>query len=388
MARINEFDGNGYVDMTIETNQIDKEEMDDLFEFIAGHKEIYLFGRGLCGKGMHEYFEVCGFDKINGFVTSETFNEFLEKYKINESGLILSLKSDYYREILPMLLKTIQINDVFFLSEKTKRVFTQTFSRDYLNDNLWLSLPLALHCNINCASCNMFSPLCLPEFYLLKNVKRDIERIKSINPRFKKINITGGEPFLNPQALEILSYIRKAYPKLKIDIYSNGILLEKFSDKQFEILSQLKVEIHITEYEGFSEKLKKVYEKFDEWDIDYAVDFTDEKKLFYKKTIDFEKGTPVYDYINCQYYTFCFGIFLYDEKLYKCPMALNSEKINKYSKKSIMRTDKDYLNLQNVESINQIHDFWRSRLPMCGYCPRVTEVINWKKSERIIQEWM
>ena len=51
-------------------------------------------------------------------------------------------------------------------------------------------------------------------------------------------------------------------------------------------------------------------------------------------------------------------------------------------------TEKDYLELKDVTSAKQIYDFWKSRLPMCRYCPRVTEAITWKRSEKKIEEWM
>ena len=79
---------------------------------------------------------------------------------------------------------------------------------------------------------------------------------------------------------------------------------------------------------------------------------------------------------------------MYNGKLFKCPMALNVDKINMYSNKKIEFTPNDYLDLSNVNSVDQIYDFWQSRLPMCDYCPRVTETFTWRKSERKIEEWM
>jgi hypothetical protein len=120
----------------------------------------------------------------------------------------------------------------------------------------------------------------------------------------------------------------------------------------------------------------------------FVINRTDEQKLFYKKVIDFDKQVSVYDYINCQYYTFAFSVFMYNGKLFKCPMAMNVDKINQYSKKKLEITDEDYLELDHLKSEEQLYGYWKNRMQMCGYCPRVTEAFQWKKSERKIEEWM
>lgn len=388
MAKIKEFNGNDYVDNTIGENEIDKTDMDNLLSFLAKHKNVYLFGEGLCGTGMAEYLSVCGYKNVRGNVTSNSFEQKLKQYQIGIDGIILSLKADYYAEILPLILKKISINDILFLKEKTKQIFTRTFSRDYLKNHMWLTLPIALHCNINCASCNMFSPLCKKELYTLDSVRRDIAVIKEINLNLNRINITGGEPFLNTEIVEILKYIRSEFESIKIDLYTNGLVINNLSDEQLEAIAMNEIEFHITEYGVNPEKLDILYQRLDRLNISYVVDYLDENKLFYKKVIDFDKSVPVYEYINCQYYTYCFALFMYNGKLFKCPMALNVDKINMYSNKKIEFTPNDYLDLSNVNSVDQIYDFWQSRLPMCDYCPRVTETFTWRKSERKIEEWM
>lgn len=387
MGEIRRYDGNSYVNITLDDNQIEVNEMDNLLHFIHSHKNIYLFGKGLCGTGMKEFFDVCQFDNIRGFVTSDTFEEMLSDYHKERDGIILSLKADYYAEILPLVLDKFQLKDVLFLKEKTKQIFIKTFSQSYFNDMFWLTIPLSLHCNINCASCNMFSPLCEPENYKLKKVISDLKKIQATGIKLNKINISGGEPFLNPEIVDILVNIRDLYPDLKIVVYTNGMLIDRLSIQQLELLKKCQLEFQITEYGINTEILQNVYYKFDNLGIRYIVDYTNEKKLFYKKVIDFDKSASIYEYINCQYYTYCFALFMYDGRLYKCPMALNADNINKYSEKKLERTEEDVLDVEAVGSTQQIYDFWRSYKPMCAYCPRVSKAFTWRKSEQKIEEW-
>ena len=125
MGKIKEFNGNNYVYDTIEVNQIEPKEMNNLVNFIKEHKKIYLFGKGACGTGMAEYLSVCKFRNVIGNITTENFNEKMNTYKEGEDGIILALKSDYYVEILPYILKKIKWKDILFLKEATKNMFVK-----------------------------------------------------------------------------------------------------------------------------------------------------------------------------------------------------------------------------------------------------------------------
>lgn len=387
MSKIREYNGNNYSNSIVDYYNIDETDMENIIFFIRKYDEIYLYGNGQCGSGMKEYFDICGFHNIKGFVTSDTLQEFAKGYKRQKCGIILALKSDYYSEILPGLLKLVDVEDVLFLKERSKLVFMNTFSREYLSRNFWINLPIAKHCNINCASCNMFSPLCAREFYTLESVRKDMEKIKKIGIPLTHINITGGEPFLNPEILDILMFIRDMFPETRIDVYTNALLMANYGDQEFEKLGKCDLIFYITEYGIDMDGLSAVYQRMDEFHIKYESNYTDGTKEFYKKTIDFEHAVPKYEYINCLYYTFCRAVFVFEGKIYKCPMAMNREYINRVSEKKIEMSNKDYLVLADVNSSEEIYDFWRSRLPMCSYCPRTTEIVTWHRSERKIEEW-
>lgn len=386
MGKIQEFNGDDYVDITLKDNQIS--DLDRILTFIGSHKKIYLFGNGNCGKGFNEYLKIGNVVKINGFLTSDNWQDFLNVYQSGIDGIVLTLSSDYYAEVLPLIWNTIKLEDILFLNENSKRIFIQSFSDEYIKKHFWLTLPLAKHCNVNCASCNMFSPLCEREFYSLESVKKDLLKFKEMDFYLEKINVSGGEPFLNPEAVDILQCIRDMFPDVRIDVYTNGIPFMSFTEEQLEGLRLSGVNIQITEYEVSIHKMQDIYDKLDQAELSYKVDVYDSVKKFYIKPIDFRGNVNEYDYIDCQYYTFCFSLFLFNGKAYKCPMTMNVDAINNYSENKLEISPEDYLVLSQVESSQQIYDFWKSRLPMCRYCPRVKEVVTWRKSKKRIEEWM
>lgn len=390
MSKVYEFNGNDYIKYVIDENEIDQDEMHTLLVFINSHKNIYLYGNGLCGQGFGAFANKSGFGNIKGYITSETLDDFFAHYDSGKDGVILTLKSDYYAEIMPMLFNRIAVEDILFLSEKTKRKFMLPFSDEYIKNNFWLTLVVSKNCNINCTSCSMFAPLCKPEYYTLAEVKRDLAKVKAIGLPLKKINITGGEPFLNKEIIDILLTVREAFPNLKMEVYTNAFLANSYSDEQFLLMKKAAPEFHVTEYGVYTEALRTVYEQFDKHDINYVVNQYNEEKKFFKKRIDFTGSVAPYEYINCQFYSFCYDLYMFDGVLYKCPLAMNIENINALIKQKIKISTQDYLQLSKVNSYDEIHKFWKSKLPLCRYCPSVTydDVIPWKKSERKIEEWM
>lgn len=386
MNSVRKFNGDEYVDLALNENQVT--DLDKMLSFINNHKNVYLFGRGKCGQGVYKYLKTCNLTDGVDFVTSDNLDDFMRKYEKGTDGIILSLKADYFRDILPKIWGKIDSDDIFFLRERSKEIFVNSFSDEYIKNHFWISLPIAKHCNINCSACSMYAPLCDCEFYSLESVKKDLSKIKEIGLPFAYINITGGEPFLNPEALEIIEYIRELYPSTRIDVYTNGVPLLKFEHDQFNRLKNCEIELQITEYKPTKGKLDYVYEMMNYSQISYRVDFFEETKLFFKKPIDLVNEVPITEYINCQYYAYCFSVFIFNGVVYKCATALCADAINKYAGGKLNVTEKDYLDLSNIISSDQIYDFWKSRLPMCRYCPRATESFEWKKSERKIEEWM
>ena len=388
MLKENGYNGNEYVDYILEENQINIDDMNNMINFINNHSNVYLYGKGMCGSGFKEYSTICGFNNVKGFITSDTVDEFLNQYEQGKDGIILTLKSDYYRDILPLLWGVVNREDILFLLEKTKDIFVRVFSKEYLATHMWLTLPMTKHCNINCASCNMFAPICKPECYTLEQVKKDLTIIKDIRIPLTKINITGGEPFLNPEIISVLKLIRETFPSTKIEFFTNAILADRLSDDELIELASCRAEFQITDYGIERDKLESVYAKFDHYNIDYRINYNDENKVFFKKSINFDGDTPAYEYISCQYYTFCMRPVLYNGKLYKCPLALNADNINNFFDKKLEVTSLDFLDINSVDTPDKIYDFWKSRLPMCRYCPRLTESVKWTRSKRTIDEWI
>ena len=73
-------------------------------------------------------------------------------------------------------------------------------------------------CNSRCIMCNIWQIKDFPEMAPAEYLK--------LPPTLKDINISGGEPFLRTDLVEIVRNIHRACPKAKVNISTNGFLVE------------------------------------------------------------------------------------------------------------------------------------------------------------------
>ena len=72
--------------------------------------------------------------------------------------------------------------------------------------------------------------------------------VKETLPTLKTLMLIGGEPLLHPNILELCKIAREIFPNAIIDIYTNGILLDKFNSQQIELFKELNIYFSIGLY--------------------------------------------------------------------------------------------------------------------------------------------
>ncbi len=80
-------------------------------------------------------------------------------------------------------------------------------------------IAITLRCNSRCVMCNIWK----------KKIKKEVkpEIFSKLPPGLTSIDITGGEPFLRNDLVEIVQIIKRRCPKAKLLITTNGLLIEK-----------------------------------------------------------------------------------------------------------------------------------------------------------------
>lgn len=136
------------------------------------------------------------------------------------------------------------------------------------------------HCNLKCRGCSHFSNLVDDEvFYDVEQFRKDITRLSELL-RIKTISVLGGEPLLNPDLAEIIDIIKTAFPNdTEIQIITNGLLLERMSDKLISTIREKGVTLLISQYKP---TLKR---------ISHIDDFLQSHMLSYRLTGSVEGGS-------------------------------------------------------------------------------------------------
>jgi len=112
----------------------------------------------------------------------------------------------------------------------------------------YLEIHLTDHCNLNCKGCCHFAPIAIPWFADLNIYARDMRRLQEIFSTITTIRLMGGEPLLHPQVETFLSVTRWYFPRSKIEVLTNGILLDRMPDSFWNGCRKFGVGVSVTLY--------------------------------------------------------------------------------------------------------------------------------------------
>lgn len=120
------------------------------------------------------------------------------------------------------------------------------------------TIVLTNKCNFNCRHCSVNAGRALENELTFKEIKVLLKKLKELN--VKKIELTGGEPFLRKDLINIIKYAKKL--DFRIKILTNGLLISKKKIKIFEKLGLDEVAISLEgiKYETYK-KIRPVNKK-------------------------------------------------------------------------------------------------------------------------------
>ena len=89
-------------------------------------------------------------------------------------------------------------------------------------------LAVTYRCNSRCTMCDIWKLKDTPEL--------ELEQYKKLPPTLCDINVSGGEPFLRQDIIELVRTLHKTCPRARIVISTNGYLTDLIKEKMREIL--------------------------------------------------------------------------------------------------------------------------------------------------------
>ena len=245
------------------------------------------------------------------------------------------------------------------------------------------------HCNLKCKCCDNFSSIADERFYPVETLDRDFIKLNSLTKGcVDSIWLSGGEPLLHPEMLQILRKITDYFPQLK-ELYfiTNGVLLNKQEAVFWRELSDLNCGIKITKYpvdidfDSIEDKAKKHHVK---------LTYTNEViKTMYKFALD-PAGTEDINksFSACHRGNKC--VTLKSGRLYPCTLVPSVHILNQKFGLNFLVTEKDSIDIHYTDSIDEILSFLCQPIPFCRYCSNKDNIYNipWGKTNKEIYEWI
>jgi len=136
----------------------------------------------------------------------------------------------------------------------------------------YTELSVADHCNLNCKGCAFFSNIVGEEsFYDPHRFKSDISRLAELFGNIRILTLLGGEPFLNKNLPSFIFEARKAFPRSKIRVVTNGLLCKNMSQEQIDAFIENDALLHITQYKPLFTKIDDLKQFVESKGIRYIV---------------------------------------------------------------------------------------------------------------------
>ncbi|GAB7141187.1 hypothetical protein RsTz2092_11520 [Deferribacterales bacterium RsTz2092] len=228
-----------------------------------------------------------------------------------------------------------------------------------------VNIMLTEHCNFNCFACGNFSQLVEPEYADIDVVTRDLTKLAELTGgAVDYIQLTGGEPLLHPNVISFFEISRKLFPDSRIRFITNGILLPKQGVEFWEAVKKYKVTLAPTRYPEI------------DWDKveSYAAQFGVE--LQYLDGVERESLYRPFDTRGVQNETMNFSMcpsagqcqILKDGRFYLCIFPAVIRHFNKHFNQSLEVSKFDYIELDKVQSVQEILSLVARPLPFCRYC--------------------
>lgn len=322
--------------------------------------------------------------RILGIPFKRKFSKMKHIWKVN--------KKDYKKiNILGLKLK-IKLKSK--KSEQEKRITPM----DYIS---YFEIHLTDHCNLNCYSCNHFSPLAKESFLKIEEFDKDFKRMAELTAgHVDIISLMGGEPLLHPQINEFIKIARLHFPNSNIQVVTNGLLLHRMGQDFWENCNKNHIWLSCTEYplkirwDEIRETAKKynveIYFLSDDGvhELQSYKPCTKDNKNSWYYPLDLDGKQDIRNnFINCKEANSC--IHLRHGKLYTCCVAPNICHFNEYFNKNVPLSETDGIDIHKAKNLREVLDFLAKPINFCKYCNVKKRKLDlpWQKSTKSIKEY-
>lgn len=248
------------------------------------------------------------------------------------------------------------------------------------------------HCNLNCASCDNFSPIANRWFITVESFKEQLEQLYKISKgNIGEIRLMGGEPLLHENLILLMRIARKIFKNSKITLLTNGVLLSKMDKEFWCTLIESNISVWLSTYVS---DVDYCLDKFERFKIDLNISHqkcltNPQAPLFHNLSLKTEGNmNHEISWQNC-YLAKGRCTTLREGKIYPCECVSLIDIFNKKFKTNLEIQKEDYMDIYE-NTYEEICEYINKPIPFCRYCDTITRGRNYyphSKSERKIEEW-
>jgi MoaA/NifB/PqqE/SkfB family radical SAM enzyme len=246
---------------------------------------------------------------------------------------------------------------------------------------------LVEHCNLNCSGCDHFSPLAREEYADLTVVEKDMARLSELSGgNIKEIRLIGGEPLLHKDAVSFFPVVRKYFPKSRVLLFTNGILLARQPDSFWQSCKDNAVVLFVTRY-PVKIDVETITAKCNQYGIEFLHPPGIRDDEMYRCVLSLEGNGRVKE--NWKHCFHNYWTFLARGRIYPCPFYANIRHFNRHFNKELPLTEKDSIDIYKAKDFKEILRFLSRPIPACRYCDISAYSYGhaWNVSRKNIDEW-
>lgn len=259
--------------------------------------------------------------------------------------------------------------------------------REKKDKPLHIEFNLTDYCNLNCKGCTHYSPLAPEEYQTLESLETTIKHIASIKnvELIEGVYLIGGETLLYPNLKDAMKLARRYFPKAKISIFTNGILIPKMDEEFWDLCKSEDCVIALTVYpiKFDYEIIKRTCE---ERGVKLEV-FGDRgcKDSFFKFPLDKDKKqNAVLAHFRC----ISHGCITVDNgKIFPCSISACVRHLNNAASTNFKWEKGDYIPVENLSDAKELLKLRDRPVPFCKYCSHI-ETVEYGPSHRQAKEWI
>lgn len=239
------------------------------------------------------------------------------------------------------------------------------------------------HCNLNCAYCTHYAPLANEWYKDINEYVKEIAQLAYISQNsLNEFRILGGEPLLHPQVADFVYITRQAFPYVRLELVTNGILLPKMPDRFFETINNCRASVYLSDY-NLSNEIKQVLEK------KVNTFFIGNKAEFVKPALDLHGSDKQINFEECRssFDAVCYN--LRNGYLFHCPTEAYFDLFcNYFNIKPDFDVYDNGLNIFEADA-EKLNTYINTPSNFCRFCQMKNKpTMPYKLSQKKASEWL